>query len=88
MNLTEKKLAEINTGRMAGILEGHLEPILAELEAAAIAQIKNQYRQGDFDQVKMLVGVGQLATIDDMRAKIKAQINSGIAANKELRNES
>lgn len=74
----------VNSGSTAHIAYRVLGKHLDSLEIEALSQIKLQFRQGDFDQVKMLVKIAQLCNLEDIKAKLLAEINRGETAGKEL----
>lgn len=82
---TEKVLMEMSRGRTAQILMGHLDPLLEKLRDQALSELKAAYRSGNFDQVQMLVKVGQLCSLEDLTLQLRAQINRAIGAEKEIR---
>lgn len=81
---SEDQLRALNQAGAARVVFNHLAPIFEALEVAALADLKNSYRSGDFDQVKMLVKVGQLCSLEDIKTRLTMQINRGNTAGKEL----
>lgn len=82
---TERRLSDAQTGKMAMLLMEHLTPLLDRMEAASLQRMKDRFRQGDTDQVQMLVNVAELCQLDDLRSSLKAQIHRGLNAQQEIR---
>lgn len=79
-----KLLGEVNRGSLSRIVIDQLEPHLAALEKIALADLKNTFRSGEFDQVKMLVKIGQLCNLDDIRTRLSVDIRTGENAGRKI----
>lgn len=71
-----KRLSMISSGRTASAFLDYVDPFLAEIEASILSALKNMARSGLQTEAKLLAGVAQLCTLDDIRSKLKAKINA------------
>lgn len=83
MNSTEKMIHDRNLGGSASIALEHVSSILDTLESAAHAEIKMRFREGKPSSELL---TAKLVAIDEIRAKIKAQITVGNHAISKLMN--
>lgn len=80
----EELLTRSETGKLAGIVLGHLDPIFDSLERSRVDSLKQLFRNGEADSLKYIAGVAGLCALDDLKIKLKAQMNTGLSAGKEL----
>lgn len=81
----EKDVERSNSGRMADILFAHLKDILDEQKAASVKKMVQMYRSRDFDQIKLLVALGEYCGIEDLENILKKRIVNGNKAAERLR---
>lgn len=78
------KLADVQEGQIATHIIAHLEPIHAALKEETISKMMNAYRAGNVEIGIYLAGAAQLCTLEDMQTRLKARVNKGIHAAKEI----
>lgn len=80
----QKFVGDMNRGAQSRVVMGMMTPHLDALEKAALIEIKQLFRSGQLDPVKMFVKVGQLCNLDDIRERLSIDIRKGEYAGKEL----
>ncbi len=83
---TNKLREKASQGGTAHFLEKNLEPYLKSIEFSLLSNLKNIYRDDTKEKSNsvLLAKLAGLCVVDDIRAKIKTDINLGNAAHKEL----
>jgi hypothetical protein len=77
-------MAQAGQGGRSRLALQELEYHLIALESDALTELKRLFRAGELDQVKMLVKVGQLCNLEDIRTRLTADVRRGEHAGKEL----
>lgn len=80
---TEKKLAQMNVGRMARMISDELAPYLKDLENRTIDEMKMRFRNGELTERVAIAGAASLCVLDDLRNALNARIAMGDRVKKE-----
>ena len=73
----EKILGRINTGKLAHVVVGHMEPVITQLIAARATKLKNLHRHGKWDSSAAQAEVAAICALEDLEAALKRQVAQG-----------
>jgi hypothetical protein len=73
--MSEDDLGTLNVGNVAGLVYGHMKPILDKIAVARTNDLKADYRKGEFDTGRAIATVAALCVIDDIDNQLRSQIN-------------
>ncbi len=79
-------LDKINTGRISEVAYQGVKPVLDQVRAMRINEMKMEYRGGELDATKMFSKVATLCTLDDIEQILKLGIQKGNQAAREIEN--
>lgn len=82
-----KKIASLNIGRTSQLVLDNIGPVLDETRIATLGEMKNDYRAGKLDEIKMFSKVASLCTLDDIEQRLRNRILKGNQIAKEIANE-
>lgn len=86
MTQTEEKVSILNQGRRASLMLNELSPLLVKQQEAVLARLKNMYRDGSFTETKLVSGIAELCTLEDIVNTLQQQIHQSESIQKELNN--
>lgn len=81
-----KQLSHVGEGKAARLVMNHLAADLEAQRASTVAKLKIMYRAGDATEARLLAGLAELCTLDDLETRLRAKIRRGDHASKELDN--
>lgn len=80
----QKLLGQRELGARAYLIATGIEPHLQALEQDTLAGLKSDFRSGTLDLTKLLVKVGQLCNLEDIRSRLTADVRRGEHAGREI----
>lgn len=84
----EIKLAKVVRAHLSDALLTSLNPVLEELEAAIITQLKQDHRGGTLNFEKAISHASKLVVLEELKENLKGKIKIGNKAQEDLNNGS
>lgn len=82
--MEEKKLAILNTGKMAEIAFTHFSGIINKKKEIILAEIKSKARNSEHDVIQYACAISSINALDDLESLMKKQIDNGRQIEKEI----
>ena len=83
----QKNLSDLNSARKAHLILEMMDPVVKDMENGIVAELRSLYRGGSTDGIKYIAASAQLCLIEDLSSRLRADINKGNRAAKEIRND-
>lgn len=79
-----KKLSQVGEGKAARLVMSHMQSDLEYQRHAIVSRLKAMHRSGEATEAKLLAGIAELCTLDDLENRLNQKIRRGDNASKEI----